>query len=427
MANTNKGNQSKKDAATNPVYRAQPTNFPEMKSTKKTTKKATSTSPKNKVTTPGNTVKVVPEPKLGFEIEEKSIYEYAIGIKDISISAKSYEETGMYVSKPIEIEGNVMEVLLDAQEEHPLFDNVSDKATFRRTSVEYSITTASKPSQNDWIPILPQDQKVIKAERLFLKNGVGRLRFVAELDSIIVYKNGRKMKSSEFVSLEQGQLLQVKTPDLGAIYTMDYKPNVAARNPWTIDVSQLVTQRSKQVDTFPNGTNHNKTVVLSKYPYVDLAYINTKKDYDANTDSYKPFQVFLRNGSIFGKNKTVIKEVRPQGYGDAISTIDKTLYKEDKWADLKSYSIVPNQEYQNFEYYNWKNKLMFSETFNRASINNTDFRNEEFSNGNAEIEVHYEYLVAAFRIKIVLRRNAPDRIMTSPYVHDYRLHFKIQK
>lgn len=427
MANTNKNNQTNKKTTSSSSYQAQPVNFPDIANATRSTKKASDSSNKNTTTTPGNMVKVVPIPKLGFEIEEKSIYEYAIGVKDISISAKSYEETGIYVSKPIEVEGNVMEVLLDALEEHPLFDNVSGKATFRRTSVEYSITTASKPSQDDWIPILPQDQKVVKAERLFLKNGIGRLRFVAELDSIVIYKNGRRMNKSEFVSLEEGQLIQIKTPDLSAIYTMDYRPNVLARNPWTIDVSQLVTQRGKQVDVFPNGTNHNKTVVLSKYPYVDLDYINNKKDYDANTDSYKPFQVFLRNASIVGKNKTVIKEVRPKAYGDETSTLDKSLYKEDKWADLKRYSLKDKEEYKNFEYYNWKNKLVFSETFNRADIYNQDFNNEEYSNGNAEVEVHYEYLVAAFRIKIVLRRNAPDRIMTSPYVHDYRLHFKIQK
>lgn len=426
MPNTEKNTANDK-TTTEKVYQAQPVNMPMTQRNGQGPVKGVSVEKRKTTTTPGSEQKIAPEPKLGFEIEEKSIYEYAIGVKNIAISAKTYEETGIYVSKPIEVEGNVMEVLLDAQEEHPLFDNVSGKATFRRTSIEYYLTTAEKPGVEDWIPILPQDQKIIKAERLFLKNGIGKLRFLPEIESIVVYKNGRRMKTSEYLSLEQGNFLQINQPDLGAIYTMDYKPDASSDNPWTIDVSQLVTTRGKQVDVFPNGTNHNKTIVLSKYPYVDLDYINNKKDYDANTDVYQPFQVFLRNGSIVGKNKTVIKEVRPAGYNDETSTLDKTLYKEDKWVDLKRYSIKDNQEYKKFEYFNWKNKLVFSETFNRADIYNQDFNNEEYSNGNAEIEVQYEYLVAAFRIKIILRRNAPDHIMTSPYVHDYRLHFKIQK
>lgn len=389
--------------------------------------KTTTAKPKDTTTTPGTTPKVAPEPKLGFELEEKSIYEYAIGIKNISMASKVYNEKSIYVSQPIAVEGNVMEVLFDSVEEHPIFDNVSGKTVTRRTSVEYYLTTAEKPSASDWVPILPSRQKTIVGERLFLENMVGKLRFQAEIDSIVMYRDGAGMKKSEYVVMENGNGIQVKDKDsLFHIYTIDYKPNRTARDPWKIDVSHLTTSRQKQIDVFPNGTNHNKTVTLSRYPYIDMGYINQTENYNPNTDTYRPFQVYLKNASIAGESRKVYKEVRPASFNEEVFTLDKTLYKEEKWADLSAYSLE-EPKYKGFDYYNWKKNLMFSETFNRADIFNSEFNNQKETHGNAEIEVHYEYLVAAFRLKIILRRNLASQSMASPLVHEYTLQFKTQK
>lgn len=389
--------------------------------------KTTSDKPKDTTTTPGTTPKVVEEPKLGFELEEKSIYEYAIGIKNIAMSSKVYAEKSIYVSQPIAVEGNVMEVLFDSVEEHPIFDNVSGKTVTRRTSVEYYLTTAEKPNQEDWVAILPSRQKTIIGERLFLENNIAKLRFDAEIASIVIYKDGSRLKQKEFVVMENGKSIQVKDQDsLFHIYTVDYKPNATSRDPWKLDVSHLTTSRQKQIDTFPNGTNHNKTVTLSRYPYVDMAYINHSENYNPNTDSYRPFQVYLKNASIAGESRKVYKEVRPAHFNEEVFTYDKSLYKQDKWADLTPYSLEA-PTYKGFEYYNWKKNLTFSETFNRADIFNSDFNNQKETHGNAEIEVHYEYLVAAFRLKIILRRNLASESMASPLVHEYTLQFKTQK
>lgn len=378
-------------------------------------------------TTPGKPKVVAPEPKLGFDLEEKSIYEYAIGIKNISMASKVYNEKSIYVSQAIPVEGNVMEVLFDAIEEHPIFDNTSGKTVTRRTSVEYYLTTAEKPGASDWIPILPSRQKTVVAERIFLENGIGTLRFQAEIDSIVIYRDGSRMKQAEYVVMENGHKVQIKDKDsLFHIYTIDYKPNSSGRDPWKVDVSHLTTSRQKQIDVFPNGTNHNKTITLSKYPYVDMSYINQTENYNPNTDSYRPFGVYLKNASIVGENRKVYKEVRPAHFNEEIFTLDKTLYKEEKWAELTPYSIV-DPVYKGMEYYNWKKNLVFSETFNKANIFNSDFNNQENGHGNAEIEVHYEYLVAAFRLKIILRRNLASQSMASPLVHEYTLQFKTQK
>ena len=389
--------------------------------------KAAKTAPsKTKTTdkTPGKNLTTTKMPALGLETEEKSLYEYAIGIKNITVAANRFQESAAYVSQVMSLEGNVREVTLETVEEHPDFDAVGETVNGRRTSIEYSIAMVENPGREDWHPILPKGESVVRCERLFVTGGAARLRFAAEPLSVVVYKDGVRVSELSYVLADKGREIRIEKADTRGLYTVDYRPTREGQDPWRIEVSQAGS-RKKQVDRFPGGTNHNKTIVLSKYPYVDYAYINGKTDYDPNTDEYRPFEVFLKNANIAGPERTTFKEVRPSQYGDVASTLNRSLYKEDKWNELKKYSLT--EPYLKFEYYTWKNRVVLSETFNRANVFNTDFDNKEFSSGNAEVEVHYEYLATDFRLKAVLRRNSRETDMVSPFLHEYRLHFKTEK
>lgn len=96
-----------------------------------------------------------------------SLYEYSLGLKNIKAEHVTYPEAEIYVTKPMHVYGNVMEVELDANEEHPVFDTLAGTAIDRQTSVEYYVSYKQKPSQSDWLPLLPRDQKTVSGEKLF--------------------------------------------------------------------------------------------------------------------------------------------------------------------------------------------------------------------------------------------------------------------
>ena len=90
-----------------------------------------------------------------------SLYVYSLGIKDIQARSVQYDEKQAYVTKPFNITGNVMEVELETEEEHPLFDELNGKSLKQQTSLEYYITYKDRPTVSDWIPILPLDQEEV--------------------------------------------------------------------------------------------------------------------------------------------------------------------------------------------------------------------------------------------------------------------------
>ena len=391
---------------------------------KKKAQKNVTTRTKAEDQTPGRTLTTTKMPGVPFETEEKSLYEYAIGIKNIEVSAKRYKNEGVYVSKAMTIEGNVREITLETEEEYPFFDDIGQVVDRRRSSIEYYVSMMEKPSPSDWIPILPVGEQMVKSERLLLKAGVGKLRFQCEPASVVVYKDGLRVSDLSYVVTGKGSEIRMESVEPRSIYTVDYRPSREERDPWKIEVEGSGS-RKKRVDRFPGGTNHNKTVVLSKYPFIDRGYINGVEDYDPNTDSYRPFSVYLKNANIAGPDKTTLKEVSPKAEGGLVNTLNKTIYKEEKWSDIQKYNLETG--YLSFDYYTWKDRVVFSETFNRANIFNQDFNNAEYSHGNAEIEVHYEYLATDFRLKAIIRRNTRESDMVSPALHDYKLYFKTEK
>lgn len=369
------------------------------------------------------------KPEFTYESQrEVTKYEYVYGLKDLQIRGKEYAPKSIYVSKPVEVEGNVMQVSLKAVEEHPLFSSLTGEAATRQTSIEYYISYVNDPTSEDWHAILPEGQTDIKSELLMFDNArLATLRFPALTISTPppkVYKDGIEFSDWAFTGGGTGvQLLVDRNPD--AIYTIDYIPNNEIIDPWTIDIYQRGIKTVTVTDVFPNGTNHNKTVILSKYPYIRYDIVNgVSGTFDPN-GTYRPIQVKLTNARIAGPNRSVIQEVLPYDSTttQAAYTLNITDYKTKQWKAPRPYSTVTGSQYKAFEYWNESNKLYFSETFNKSDI----LTNQELNHGDAQIEVTYECLVSNFRVKIILRRNGPGMNSLSPIVSEYSLKFKVMK
>lgn len=367
-----------------------------------------------------------PEPTHTYEKQTELVkYEYMYGVKDLGIKGAEYAEKSIYVSKPLDIPGNIMEVSLQASEDHPVFNSASGEAAERQTSVEYYVSYVENPTSVDWHPILPEGQKEVKCELLIFENArTASLRFPAlTLMPTTVYKDGIKFDDWSFTSgATQIQLLAER--NAASKYTIDYTPNAEIFDAWKVDIAQQGLKVARQVDTFVDGTNHNKTLNLTKYPYVDMEKINLDGDWDANT-GYRPIVVTLKNANIAGPDRTTLREVLPKS-GDTsqkVYTYNVTDYKTKEWKVPKLYSLVKDTPYTVFEYWHESNKLYFSETFNKSEL----LTNQEYNHGNAEVQVEYDYLISNFRVKIIFRRNGPAASSVSPMVHEYSLKFKVMK
>lgn len=379
--------------------------------------------------TPGPLPSLLNSETASQKINSSTGYIYQYGIKNIGLSHSLYQQAGVFVTKPINVEGNIVEVSLSTSEDHPLFNELDGMATDRVTSIEYYISLEENPSPSDWVSILPEETKTIKCEKLFFQGSSAKLRFTADIsdeENTNVYKNNILISKSDWYFTDRGASIQLSAPrDQSAIYTIDYVPDSDLLDPWTIKVGDRFSKKVRQTERFLNGTDSNNTIKLSKYPFIDYDLVNQSPSYDPNKSDYRPIDVFLTDATIAAGNGQTQKEFYPMVYSnkEEFITKNRTDYKNNKDSTLNKYSINPDSPYKVIEYKQEKNKLIFTESFNRADL----YYNEATNHGNATVVVQYDYLVTSFRLKIILRKNTGDELVVTPLTNSYQLKFKVMK
>lgn len=360
-------------------------------------------------------------------------YEYVYGVQDLQINSKEYTDRSILVSKPINIDGNVMQVSLTTKETHPLFSvenpNLGTPAT-RQTSIEYYITHTGSPTKDEWYPIIPEDQITIKNELLILQGNKAKLRFpLNPVQGVVIYNNGYVVKDKIWSIGTTFQDIQLSSVTPGSIYTIDYTPNLSIVNPYIVDFQLAGAKPVKQADVFPSGTNRNGVIVLNYYPYINYELVNTTEGYDPNTPSgYKPILVTIENANVVGEDGDVLSQVNPYSLSDSIYTKNITDYKTRGKVILTPYDPTDNGAgglvNPAIEYCQTGKYLAFTETFNRADIE----ENMSINHGNGQIKVEYERLVTEVRLKVILRSTAISRSRPiSPILEEYALKFKVMK
>lgn len=351
-----------------------------------------------------------------------SLYVYSLGIKDIQARSVQYDEKQAYVTKPFNITGNVMEVELETEEEHPLFDELNGKSLKQQTSLEYYITYKDRPTVSDWIPILPLDQEEVVGERLLPNiNGQCQLRFSAIISSIKCYANGLLMETGSYTVTGEEQLV-IQDYNSSTIYTVSYQPNPYRHDPWTFKLSDYKKDVKRVTETFKRGTAYNKTIELSHSPFIDLSKIREEENYNPNISDYRPVEVYLKNADIQGPGNVTLNEIQPftEERADLPFTYNKTLYEDKSWSDMRNYNLRDQNRYLGFDYYQWSNKLVFTEHFNVPNL----AENRHHTHGNADIEVSYDVLITNFRLKIILRRNTSSSRTATPKLETFKVLFK---
>jgi hypothetical protein len=399
-------------------------------------------------------------------------YEYVYGAYEIQVRGQEYNQSGVYVSVPHSVNGNIQTVVLESKEWHPIFldaDGILNKKTWnsiggiidyaeplRRTSVEYSV---SCDDFEPWIPILPLDQIYINNELLLFPD-----RTVPKTQTrfpIIktpgdqfprVYKDEVPLMYHRDWAFDEGQdqsiVIMPAWWDPESYYTIDYYPDESTQSAHMIDFAPGSNVSStKLVQEYFNGAGEpiidkNCSAKLKYYPYVDrdgLAIRNTDGTLTQEYD-YNPIQITLNPSEhelnsqihkINGSGKVITGEIKstrnpttdvPSPKPEA-RCLNVTDYFSSDLPVLNEYipTIDVGNPIPTFEYYHTGKRVYFPETFR----NDGAVENYGTVNGNAIVKIVYEYLVSGVRCRIVLRRTNRTDASVTPKIDYYALKFKV--
>lgn len=280
-------------------------------------------------------------------VEPKDMYEYMFSIKNIALMATANNQNNsrrsFYVSKRLPLDARPMSV----KAIYNVVDNnigVGSSNYIGSTSLELSVSVKENPEvESDWMPILPYDLNQIDSELLIFGSNtrVAQLRFIPLTESVIIYKNGSIIPTSEFSVT--GSSVTLNTRDNSAVYVAKYRPlnlttakevQLFSRN---LSAPVLSTASSSgQSGEYFNTVNYDLSVQLSKSPYIDRsklvggsynAYMGTITS--ANTSfgnydysSYSPVKVvFDDNTSAINLTNYLLDDNSLPTFPDDINTI----------------------------------------------------------------------------------------------------------
>lgn len=259
-------------------------------------------------------------------IESQSQYEYMFSIKNISIFEREQitaqifqpKQRSVYVSKRIPLAGLPLNVKMMANYFSEL-SRIESSQAGDKTSAEFSVSIKDNPvSEDDWIPIMPYNDSIIRTELLFPNaKGEATLRFIPSLESINVYESGIRRDSQTLI--HNGKNITILAYNAAKTYIASYTPldERAAKN---IPLFSRSLANPILVAASSNGfngerfekTDFGNKVQLYKNPHIDNGKfanaryssingtITTSNSSFGNFDysSYSPVKVILDDGTV---------------------------------------------------------------------------------------------------------------------------------
>lgn len=310
-------------------------------------------------------------------------YRYLMGIKTVSLGLTDPSFKGIFVSSPLDAEGDIGEIRIKVGETQYISP---DRSLHNKqfTSTEYSISNKPDPVREaDWTPILPIGQTQVISERLFPNEfGMAMFRFEADRQSLIkVYKNGVEFKRYTSSYAPNGSVTGVNIPlnrmNSGDIFTADYTPSF---DPTTLKIDEISNFEnipltaafdSSGAGEYFESTQEKNTVTLQHAPYIDRAVA-------LSNTTYSPVSVIADDGT------------------PAVNVTD--------YSNSNS-SVFPDDD-ESYYYIHSGRKLLFNKPVQG-------------------MRVFYQYLENNVRFRVVLRCNSKDFV--SPKVDYVHVKAKIRK
>lgn len=332
-----------------------------------------------------------------------SKYMYNYGLYNLGIRRNEYQNKGIYVSKPLAIDGNIKAITLDVKEQHPVIQD--NDLVF--TDIEYYMTHLDNPTSDDWYPIMPNTIKKVKAELLTptFTNGQYRadLRFYPDGD-VKVRRNGIEIYEWLGDFMVSRNTITILNYDVSSIYTVEYTPT---REAYKIDFVEKhkapsgEVQPNQKVEEF-QGTSNIGELQLAYHPFVDRAKLNQQVGGwtpSFLSNDYLPVKVKLIQSTGFH-----IDQPFAANDNDTITIQNATNYFDQEKSQLSPFS----EELQNFQYIVKGNKILFNTTIPE----------------DTRVIVEYPYLVGAVRLKAILRRNLNAHYGLTPLLEEYMVRYQ---
>ena len=308
---------------------------------------------------------------IGDEKENRKVikYDYNYGFYNIGCYNNHYDRAGFYVSKMIDLGTNIRTIKIYTDEVHQ-----KDTLDHYITDIEYYIAGSEDPTMDDWIPILPQNKKVIQSELLEITGGTyAYLRF--ETDEILsIMKNGEPINFTDTnnIILEKDTSIdisghyyavQIVNYDYDAVYSISYIPIDG------YDVLDLSNKLSTSIESFDGM---DKTFfTLNDEPYID------------ETTNYCSVKI-----TDVSKNTT--------GIEIEVENVTEPSNQSIGYKNFKSTG--------SYQYYIYKNTIYFNKAIPKNYI----------------VDVSYRHLISKFRLKAIFRRNSTKDGWLTPILNEIK-------
>ena len=322
-------------------------------------------------------------------------YVYSFGINSIILEAKAKGDKAVFISKPMESDGDIAEIKLKTKHAEVELQD-TDHDTELITSVEHSVSSVSNPiEENDWVPIMPNQEEIVQGERFFVNtDNRGFFRFPADVGAeISIYKNGYLLQLEELdnfiFSGNRQSIIGMKLP-YGSytsqdFITCDYTPALDSTVVNFAKAGFAEQPLAFSGDINGRGEKYENTanvlyVTLNREPYINYLEVDDSSySEEVGLAPYQPVTIQLKDGS---------------------NAINLTNYKGNE-------QVVLDPSSDDIQFVHSANML----TFNRRI-------NEPFT-------VFYQYLSNNVRFRTVLRSNASS--LSTPQVDYVQVKAKTRK
>lgn len=293
-------------------------------------------------------------------------YQYQYGFYNISPNYVQFQEAGVFVSKSIQLDGNIKSLRLTVDQTLPSYQDVC------LTDVEYYLSCSTDLLQT-WQPILPQNISIIECERLQLGADYCELRFPATQLLGVRYQNETLIEGIHYEMIRKGEYivgLDIPSFQLEQPYTVSYIPASTA-----YEINLVEDEKPtlfNRLESIPGS--HRSYYELKEYPFLSSEGTTTLKMMDKTT------------GIVLTQEAQELDCVTD--YSDPSNSFKRF-----------------NHQTTRFQYYIYKNCIYFNQPI-------TD---------QYDIEINYQHFISSFQIKAILRRNTNDYQWMTPMVRQIKI------
>lgn len=205
-------------------------------------------------------------------ITEIEKFEYVFGARELQANEVNFVNEGYYASPRFTADATILEVRVNPDEEHPVF-NVGE-GNFHQTSIEYEVELA--PGRR--APLLPKGTTQVQDELLVLDSSThaDTTRFPAANTTVVVRRGGRLLVVTDYtvVTLATGHLritINASAFFRTARYSVTYTP---AANQDVLKVTDLFDSVRLENPEIHAGTDERGAIELAHYPFVEFGVVN---------------------------------------------------------------------------------------------------------------------------------------------------------